>query len=292
MVKSFRAPPGDGGGFRLFYHWEHGILSPIGLTFEKTTNSTMTNPEFHSLRSRGFLFPGIGFLCAVGVLFLLLGCNEGSELTSPVSPVWSLSPTLASLTVSGNTISRAEGGILKLSCRWTNSEAVTSATAYLAFVEELNSPTLGPQGIISSDTTASSTVATTVKNLGIPYSLLWQTTTTATTTTATSSATTTATTTTTTTTASTTTTTTTTATSTTTVTASSSIWLPSSLFSNPLALPTGIATRDLSGVWSVEIPFPASAIANAPDGKQQMQLWMMINSKKTNTLAFEITFSS
>ena len=227
-----------------------------------------------------------GYLLIIVALGLANGCNEGKEASSPVAPVWSLSPTLSQLSVSGNSLSQLEGGILKLSCRWTSSEVVTSATAYLAFVEELNSPTLGPQGIISSDTTASATTAT-VSLLVLPVTITQQTV--ATTTTATT--TTTTTTTTATSTATTTTTTATTTSTTTPGTASAAPWLFSSSFDNPLAISTGIATRELSGLWTVEIPFPASAIASATPGKQQMLLWMIINQKKTNTLAFEITIA-
>ncbi len=63
-------------------------------------------------------------------------------------------------------------------------------------------------------------------------------------------------------------------------------------FKDPIAIPAGIGTNRLEGYFSVQIPFPKGDISDAPVGKQQMLFWMVINGRKTNTLSFELEFSS
>ena len=57
-----------------------------------------------------------------------------------------------------------------------------------------------------------------------------------------------------------------------------------------MVIPTTIGTIQQTGYWSVAIPFPSSIVGKATLGKQQMLLWMVLNERKTNTLAFEIQF--
>lgn len=62
-------------------------------------------------------------------------------------------------------------------------------------------------------------------------------------------------------------------------------------FKDPIMIPTGIGTSQLSGLWNVALPFTRSDVFDAPLGKQQMLLWMTVNNMKTNSLAFEIEFT-
>jgi len=182
------------------------------------------------------VFTGLINSCAtlVAVFFLfvvlnILGCDEGHGLEiTPITPAI-LSPSINTLTVSGGTISKATGGILKLSCKWTSSEKISTATAYLAYVASLSDPLSGPTGIISSGT-SSATVS--IRNGFLDT------------------------------------------------------------FQTPMPIPIGITSTALSGTWWVEIPFPSTDIQDAPEGKRQMLLWLEFNNNKTNTLAFEIEFTT
>ncbi|MBU1109766.1 MAG: hypothetical protein KKB51_24000 [Candidatus Riflebacteria bacterium] len=62
-------------------------------------------------------------------------------------------------------------------------------------------------------------------------------------------------------------------------------------FKDPISIPTKIGTDQQAGVWGAEIPFTSQDISGAPLGVHQMMLYMSINGAKTNTLAFEITFT-
>ncbi|PKL46512.1 MAG: hypothetical protein CVV42_16220 [Candidatus Riflebacteria bacterium HGW-Riflebacteria-2] len=62
-------------------------------------------------------------------------------------------------------------------------------------------------------------------------------------------------------------------------------------FKDPIAIPTKIGTENLAGQWGAEIPFTPQDIYGAPLGVHQMILYMSINGVKTNTLAFEMTFT-
>lgn len=58
----------------------------------------------------------------------------------------------------------------------------------------------------------------------------------------------------------------------------------------PIVIPTKIGTVEKFGRWEVEIPFAPDDTSIAPLGVYQMIFYMDINSLKTNTLSFEITF--
>lgn len=194
-------------------------------------------------------------LLSSSAALLFLGCSDGNPVSTetPAAPVSYLSPTIANLTVSGNSISRATGGILKLGCTWTSSSSVSSATAYVAFAQGLNDPDIGPAGIIASSATSTASVS-------VRFQVIASTATA-------------------------------TATATTTANASQPPTLPPEILAqNPLKFPAEVGTTNLSGVWRVEIPFPATAIASITDGKQQMLVWMSINARRTNSLAFELEF--
>ncbi|KAF1080535.1 MAG: hypothetical protein GQF41_2945 [Candidatus Rifleibacterium amylolyticum] len=62
-------------------------------------------------------------------------------------------------------------------------------------------------------------------------------------------------------------------------------------FKDPIAIPTKIGTDNQAGQWAAEIPFTPQDIYGAPLGVHQMILYMSINGVKTNTLAFEMTFT-
>lgn len=62
-------------------------------------------------------------------------------------------------------------------------------------------------------------------------------------------------------------------------------------FKEPIAIPTKIGTDNQAGQWAAEIPFTPQDIYGAPLGVHQMILYMSINGVKTNTLAFEMTFT-
>lgn len=61
-------------------------------------------------------------------------------------------------------------------------------------------------------------------------------------------------------------------------------------FKDPIYIPTKVGTDNLKGGWSVEVPFTSADVCDAPDGKQQMLFWIVMNGQKTNTLAFEMEF--
>lgn len=183
----------------------------------------------------------------------LQGCDDGQARVDPVYVPPDLSPTISALTVSGNTISKASGGILKLGCVWTSSYSVSTATAYVAFAQGLNDPTLGPTGIIGSGT-ASGTASVTKSILPEVLPEILSATTAST-------------------------------------TASPAQPLPPEILAkNPLIIPAEVGTTAKTGYWQVEIPFTAVTIASMPVGKQQMLLWMNINLRRTNSLAFEVDF--
>lgn len=186
---------------------------------------------------------------------LILGCDDGQARVDPVYVPPDLSPTLANLTITGNTISKKDGGILKLGCIWTSSYAVSTATAYVAFSQGLNDPTLGPTGVIGSGT-ASGTATVTKSIFQEILPLAAVSTTTAVTTTA----------------------------------STPQPLPPEILAKNPLVIPTEVGTSAKTGYLQLEIPFPAIAIASMPIGKQQMLIWMNINLRRTNSLAFEVDF--
>ncbi len=62
-------------------------------------------------------------------------------------------------------------------------------------------------------------------------------------------------------------------------------------FKDPISIPTKIGTDNQAGKWAAEIPFTPQDIYGAPLGVHQMILYMSINGVKTNTLAFEMTFT-
>ncbi len=61
-------------------------------------------------------------------------------------------------------------------------------------------------------------------------------------------------------------------------------------FKEPIPIPTKVGTDQLEGLWSVDIPFVAEDVKDAPLGIHQMIFYMKINGLKTNTLSFEMTF--
>jgi len=62
-------------------------------------------------------------------------------------------------------------------------------------------------------------------------------------------------------------------------------------FATPLLIPTAISSTEREGYWRVEIPLASGVTSDAPLGKNQMLLWMVINGRKSNTLAFELEFT-
>ena len=62
-------------------------------------------------------------------------------------------------------------------------------------------------------------------------------------------------------------------------------------YAEPIAIPTKIGTNDLGGRWEVDIPFAPEDTSIAPLGVYQMIFYMKLNHRKTNTLAFELTFT-
>ncbi len=61
-------------------------------------------------------------------------------------------------------------------------------------------------------------------------------------------------------------------------------------FATPLVIPTAISSSKTEGYWRVEIPLASGVTSDAPLGKNQMLLWMVLNGRKSNTLAFELEF--
>ncbi|HOT26542.1 MAG TPA: hypothetical protein PLU72_00040 [Candidatus Ozemobacteraceae bacterium] len=93
--------------------------------------------------------------CLVATL-LSTGCNDqGTPLSAGTAggTPW-FYPTIASLTVTGNSIKQADGGILTLSCSWVTATPIAAATGVVALASTVANP--GPTGIVSSGTASAS----------------------------------------------------------------------------------------------------------------------------------------
>ncbi len=188
------------------------------------------------------------------VVCFSVACEKSGELTYPAGPGTAVGPTISHLTAANAVLSRTDGGILRLSCAWTTPWAVSTATAYVAFVRSLLDGQASPTGVIGSGTASDVASVTT----GVPAHTDGQT-----------------------------------QPATTTAIASDTVGNPAAFFlrfQSPLTIPLGIGTDQRAGFFQLDIPFPKADIGDAPLGKQQMLLWMMINGMKTNSLAFEVEF--
>ena len=109
--------------------------------------------------------PSLPFITlALGLLacLILVACDEGKGTSPAVSY---LNPSISDLTVSGNTITNTDGGILTLTCGWTNPDAVYSAAAYLAYSTTLTDTSNGPTGVLASGTaTAAARIGTAIRS--------------------------------------------------------------------------------------------------------------------------------
>jgi len=182
-------------------------------------------------------------LTALLLAFVLVGCDKTGQIEEPLPPSSYVTPTIENLQVVSTSISKAEGGIMRLSCQWISPYTVTTATAYLGFVRTIQDVLTEPVGVIASGT------ATQTKNLlaampnGIRGALDAET---------------------------------------------EAFYLR---FKDPIAIPTKIGTDQMKGTWAAEIPLTSQDVYGAPLGVHQMILYMSINGVKTNTLAFEMTFT-
>ena len=194
-----------------------------------------------------------GLLLAVFLsLIVVTGCDKSGELETPPTAPSSVGPTIYSLTAQDTTLSRSSGGILTVSCKWTSPWTVATAAAYLAFVRSVKDIVTEPVGIIGTETASTTGSLLFAPSYGVlPAAQV-----------ATNPA-----------------------------EAASDTVAFYARFEHPLVFSTGIGTQELEGAWGVEIPFTKNDIGDAPLGKQQMLLWMVINGVKTNTLAFEIEFT-
>jgi len=161
--------------------------------------------------------------------FFTAGCDDGTPVSSSTgtSNPWYY-PTIASLTVSGNSITRSDGGILNLSCQWMTADQIFLATGVIALASTVANP--GPIGIVSSGT-ASASIRTSI----LCASFLEE-------------------------------------------------------FTTPIEVPTSVGSATTKGIWRVQLPFPVATVADAPLGKHQMLIWMVINGYRSNSLAFELEF--
>lgn len=186
----------------------------------------------------------------------LIGCDKSGEVDSVPVAGSSLSPTISNLVSTTLQLSKSKGGILRLSCRWASPNLVSTASAYLAFVQTLQNPVNEPTGVISSGT--ATTTASLLYAGGATRSMtawpeiLSQT--------ASSTA--------------------------------SSTAAFYARFKDPIVIPSNVGTSEKEGSWYAEITFPTADIGDAPVGKQLMLFWLVINGQKTNTLAFEIEFAT
>lgn len=102
------------------------------------------------------LIPFLFVAFSLVATFFSTGCNDQgtpvSAGTTGGSP-W-FYPTIASLTVTGNSIKQSDGGFLELSCSWTTATPITAATGVIALASTVADP--GPTGIVSSDTASAS----------------------------------------------------------------------------------------------------------------------------------------
>jgi len=187
-----------------------------------------------------------------------VACDKSGEIESSQPAGSAIGPTIANLVSTTKQLSKASGGILRLSCDWSSPWIISTGTAYLIFVRSIQDTQASPTGVIGSGT-ASHTNPTAA--LPLPNIMTQA--------------------------ASTTDATTTTASQTSTASDSPAFF---ARFKDPLSIPLGIGTDRKEGVFSVEIPFPTADISDAPLGNQQMLLWILMNGVKTNSLALEVEF--
>ncbi len=179
--------------------------------------------------SKKFFLPMLFITCSLVAALFSSGCDDGTPVSSStaVQNPWYY-PTIASLTVSGNSIKRSDGGILTVSCQWLTADQISLATGVIALASTVADP--GPIGIVSSGT-ASASIRTTI--LGARFL---------------------------------------------------------DEFHTPIEIPTSVGSATTKGIWRVQLPFPVATVADAPLGKHQMLLWMVINGYRSNSLAFELEF--
>jgi hypothetical protein len=192
----------------------------------------------------------------LAIVLLIVGCETSGELKPVPGPASYVGPTISNFTSTARTLSKVNGGILDISCRWNSPNPVATAAAFLAFVRSLQDPKTEPVGIIGSGTATTSlrlpNLAEDFPSRQIFAAPLAQTASEA-------------------------------------ALASEAAFFAK--FADPIVIPSGIGTNDLTGLWRVQLPFPAPDLVNAPLGNQQMLLWMNINGMRTNSLAFEITIN-
>lgn len=184
-------------------------------------------------------------LTSLLIAFVLAGCDKTGQIESPLPPYSYVTPTIQNLEVVSTSISKATGGIMRLSCEWTSPSSVSTATAYLGFVRTIQDIVTEPVGVIASETASASSrlngalTLTGLKNLRTSAE-------------------------------------------------TEAFYLR---FKDPISIPSKIGTDRQAGKWAAEIPFTPQDIYGAPLGVHQMLLYMSINGVKTNTLAFEMTFT-
>lgn len=196
---------------------------------------------------------------------VLSGCNKTGQLDNPLEadPEAFIRPTIYELKALPSSLCRDDGGIMTISCGWQSPRPVNAATATLCFVKTIKDTISEPIGVIASETDglkkALATAATTATASG-------------------------------------------------TASASESAEIAEKekeklelaankefyeRFKEPIEIPTTIGTNEQSGLWRAEIPFTKNDLKGAPLGiVQQMTLYMTINKAKTNTLSFEISFTT
>ncbi len=116
-------------------------------------------------RAFTLLFPVLLIAVSLVATLFSTGCNDqGTPVsTGTIGGTPWFYPTIASLTVSGNSIKQSDGGFLELSCSWFTATPITAATGVVALASTVADP--GPTGIVSSGT-ASASFRTSIHSAG------------------------------------------------------------------------------------------------------------------------------
>lgn len=212
------------------------------------------------------------FILIVNIL-IIIGCEKSGELPNSLNLNQSfVVPTISNLSISNNVLARSKGGIIKISCKWCSPNEVASSWVNIVFVKSIFDGLASYSGVIdilSSDAATIPTITTsttsifTYNNSNADWNVLNEN-----------------------------------FNSSSQVATLSNVQLATDTQSNPnafysrfsrvLTFPVEIGTDKHEGILSLDLPFPKLDIIDAPLGNHIFVLWMVINGRKTNSLAFEI----
>ena len=81
-----------------------------------------------------------------------VACDKSGEIESSQPAGSAIGPTIANLVSTTKQLSKASGGILRLSCDWSSPWIISTGTAYLIFVRSIQDTQASPTGVIGSGT--------------------------------------------------------------------------------------------------------------------------------------------